>query len=297
MTMTKNASKKAAINTTTASPTDDALIRARGEVDKLNAAELRLGMAYRTKSDQLAVVRSKRGDQVLDSVDPDGAARESGRQVNALLQELDALADAARRARERRLAAIPAVVAAECDVKEARASAMELEANAHEFECDRLRAALELAADWGFVPAQARIDGQYVVSVGHGDGQFRVVDARGPKFMRIRADLQALRTQAAQGRFKVAQQAGSLEADSVEALVAAVHSDPMRIGPPVEAIIAWVAQAVEKEQRRRARFHSTADAFVPMDTPMRLHLEWRAGTIDSAQSHILTATPAGIEAE
>ena len=118
-----------------------------------------------------------------------------------------------------------------------------------------------------------------------------VVDARGPRHQRLRVAARALRSQAAQGRYKVAHQAGMLEADTVEELFAAVHSDPMRVGPPVDAIVAWTEKAIAAEQRRRARLDSTADGFTAPDAPMNLHLEWRGGVIDQAQSHILTPEP------
>src|SRR5260370_1028442 len=66
-----------------------------------------------------------------------------------------------------------------------------------------------------------------------------VVDARGPRHERLRAEARALRTQAAQGRFLQPQKAGMLEADTVEDLFAAVHADAMRVGPAVDAMVAW----------------------------------------------------------
>lgn len=85
-------------------------------------------------------------------------------------------------------------------------------------------------------------------------------------------------------------------ADSVEDLISAVHSDAMRIGPSAAEIIEWVEQAIEKERRRRAGTHSTEDFYTPSDAPMRLHLEWRNGTIDQAGSHIVLPAPAEVHA-
>ncbi len=82
-----------------------------------------------------------------------------------------------------------------------------------------------------------------------------------------------------------------IEADTVDELIAAVHSDAMRIGPTVDAIASWAEQASEKERRRRARVASTEDAFVPAKASMRLHLEWRNGTIDQEQSRIVRPEP------
>ena len=267
-------------------PVDDPVAAARAEVERLNDAELRLSMAYRLKADSLGVLKAARGDAVLDAQDADKAAHESARQVSTLEQELEALADGAHRARERRLVAIPAVFAAECDQQEQRASAMQGEADKLEAESDRLRAALEQHDDWGFCPAQGKIDGRYVSAVMRST-EYRVVDARGPRFMRLRGEAQALKSQAAQGRFRVAHDAGSLEAGSLEELVETLFSVAMRIGPSVDSIISWIEQVRDKEQRRRSRTHSTQDGFVPSDTPMRLHLTWQHGVIDQVQSWVV----------
>jgi hypothetical protein len=273
VTKAKTATKKA----TTATPTEDALLHARDEVARLNDAELRQGMLVRMKAAELAAVRRERGDAVLDADDPAGVAREVGKRVAELREEQASFADAARRARERRIAAIPLVYAAESDAKEAEAAAMEVEASRLEEESKVLRAALEAHDDWGYLPAEGKVDGEYVAAVAYGGGPggregYRVVDARGPKFMRLRGEAQALRSQAAQGRFKVAHRAGAVGADSVEDLISVVHSDAMRIGPSAADIIAFVDSR-------------TAGAVNATD-PLRVHLVWVNGVIDTAQSHV-----------
>ncbi len=101
---------------------------ARAEVERLNSQELAIAVLYRQKSDELAGVHAQRGDRVLDADDLGDAARESGHRVNALREELEALADAAKRARERRLAAIPAAFEAEARAKEREADELETKA-------------------------------------------------------------------------------------------------------------------------------------------------------------------------
>ena len=97
-------SKKA---TNEPAPIQDPVETARAEVERLNTQELHFALMYRQKAVDLAGVRSERGDQLLAADDPATAARESGRRVSAMLEELESLADASKRARERRLAADP----------------------------------------------------------------------------------------------------------------------------------------------------------------------------------------------
>jgi hypothetical protein len=258
---------------------------ARAEVARLNASELGIAILYRAKAAELAGVRADRGDQVLAADDPAGAAREAGQRVSAMREELQALADAAQRARERRLAAIPGVYQAEADEAERKAAQLDVDAANLEAESGRLRKALEQHDDWAYVASmptlpEGGIGGQA------GGGTLTIVDARGPRHARLHGEAQSLRTQAAQGRFRQPHRAGMVEADVAEDLFAAVHADAMRIGPRVDAIVGWSEGAVAKERARRARITS-GDGFVPVDAPIRLRLEWRQGTIDPAQSGVI----------
>jgi hypothetical protein len=267
---------------TTTTLVDDPVAAARSVVDQMNQQEVRLALMILRKSTELSGVKAARGDAVLDADDPDGAARESGRQVAALKEELDALAAAAVQARGRRIAALPGLFATEAAALEAKATAMEADAAAKKAESDRLLAAVEEFNDWGFVPAQARVDGQYVAVVMRST-EYRVVDARGPVYQRLLGDAQALRTQAAHHRFKVAHRAGAVGADSIEDVISVVHSDAMRIGPSAADIIAFVES-------------HTAGAVNTTD-PLRIHLVWD-GIIDPAQSRVAqgTATHAHVPA-
>jgi hypothetical protein len=268
--MTKNGSKTAAAMTAPA--VDDPVAKARAEVERLNAAELRFALIYRERSVALAEVRAKRGRQVLDASDPTAVASEVNSGIRALEDELAAIAEAASEARKDRLQAIHVVFIAEAEDAERRAAQLDEDAVKLEAESGRLRAALEKHDDWQYVPLRA-----------HGDAGPLAF----PRHDRLRTEVSGLRTQAAQGRFKVAHQAGGLEADTIEDLFGAVHSDAMRIGPTVDAINVWAEQAFAKERRRRERIDSTAGNFLPLDAPMRMYLEWRGGVIDAARSHIL----------
>jgi hypothetical protein len=271
---------------------DDPVAVARAEVERLNAQELKFASLVREGSAALADIRAKRGRQVLDANDPSGAAGAINQRIRAAEDELAAMMEAAAEARRARLPAIAAVIAAEAEAKVRRAEQLEAEAAKLEAESNRLRAALEQHDDWAYFPAEGNIDGHYLPAVAHGGGEFRVIDARGPRHARLRAEAQGLRTQAAQGRFRKPHQAGSVEADGLEGLLGAVYSDPMRIGPLADAIAAWSEQAREKEQRRRARMVG-GDGFLPA-ADVRYHLEWRNGAIDAAQSRIVQREPSAV---
>ncbi len=104
-----------------------------------------------------------------------------------------------------------------------------------------------------------------------------VVDARGPRHERLRREADWLRLQAAQGRFKVAHQAGSVEATSVEDLVSVCHLDPMRIAPSAADIIVFVG--------------SRTEGAATTTTPLTVHLEWVRGEIVAAHSRVIRFQP------
>ena len=253
----------------------------RALVDSLNAEELEFALLYRSKSHELGALRAERGDQLRAATDRAGAARDSAQRVSVLLNELEGFADASKRARELRLAAIPAVFAAEAADKERQATELEVESARLEAESIKLRKALEKHDDWGYFPAEGKVEDRYFAAVLHGAGEFRVVDARGPLFKRKLDAARALHREAAAHRLKTAHQAGGGEADTVEELFSTVHSDAMRVAPAVDAIVAWAEKAMQLEQRRRDR-----DGFTPANAPMRLHLEWRNGAIDTSTSRV-----------
>jgi hypothetical protein len=281
----KPAAKKAAA---------DPLERALAEVRRLNDQELALAELHQTKSIALAGLRAERGDEVLAAEDPASAARDSGRRVSAMVEELESLGDASRRARERRLAGLPAVFIAEADSMDRLAERLEEQAAQLEAESNRLRAALEKHDDWRYSPAQPFVAERTVG--GQIGGAPLVVDARGPRYERLRVEARVLRTGSAQARIGRPHMAGGIEADSLDELFAAVHSDPLRVGPAVPEIASWAAEAIEKEKRRRSRIDSTGDGFVPLDAPMRFKLVWSGGVIDQAASHIVRPEPAELAA-
>jgi len=122
------------------------------------------------------------------------------------------------------------------------------------------------------------------VLTGDGVGAIVVVDARGPRYQRMRVQAQSLRVEAGQRRVKQAHAAGSIDATSLAELLALAFSDPMRIGPSVDEIVAWHSDAVAKERARRQRLELE-------DAPItQLHLEWRVGVIEKSASFASSAT-------
>ncbi len=278
--------KKPAETSTTAA---DPVAAARAEVERLAASEFGIALLLGERAKESAGLRADRGDQVLDAADPAAAARASGQRVAAMLEEGEALADASRRASDRRRAAILALFAAEADEREKQADELEAEATKLQAESERLRAAVAEHDDWQYFPAAGRDgDGRYFAAALHNNGEFRVVDARGPIFTRKFAAAISLRREAEQLRLtKTPQQAGMIEGDSADELIEKLYSDPMRIGPPIGEIQAWAESAIAKERGRRSRIDSTGAEFVPVDAPMKLHLEFRNGAIDAASSGIV----------
>jgi hypothetical protein len=272
--------------------TTDAARAARAEVERLNTAELGFALAASAKVAEVSEERTHRGDRLLAAADPTTAAQDSGRRVAQLLEEQAAMEDASQRARELRIAAIPLVWKAEADDKEQQASELLAQAAALEAKSNELREALERETDWGWVPAQGNVDGQYFAIVPRSNGEARVVDARGPRHSRLRTQAAGLQSEAVQLRVREVHQAGMVEADTDDQLLTAVHSDPWRVGPPAASIIAWSAQAGDKERRRRARIQSSGSNFIPVDASITLHLEWRAGAIDVGQSGVIQPEPA-----
>ena len=264
--------------------------QARAEVNRLNGQELALAQQYRLRAVELADLRAKRGDEVLAATDPGAAARASSRRISEGVEELAALADAASAARRQRLAAIPAVFRAEADDVERQAEKLEADAAENEARVSDLLKAVEAAADWGYCPAEGKIEGTYFRHVPPSGGAFRIVDANGPRFARMRISADGLRHRAAELRHKQPVQAGSVEADSLEALFAVVHSDAFRIGPSIDAISAWYESAVVKERARRERVRSGDNRFIDVAAPItHLRLTWQNGAIGAAS---FVASPA-----
>jgi hypothetical protein len=258
--------------------------RARAEVQRLNSQELGLSVLYRVRAAELGSVRAERGDQVLDAENPTGAARASAQRVAVLVDELEALADASRRARERRLAAIPAIFKAQADEADRAAAQLESEADQLEVRSKGLRKALEEHDECSYQPAPVTFPERAVGGPLVG-GAPVVVQIRVPRFERLRLAAADKRAEAVQHRLKEPHQAGGVEADDLAGLLEEVFRDPLRVGPTVDSIRSWSDQAIATERRRRERAAGGAD-LVPVDAPMRLHLEWVGGTIVQASSGV-----------
>jgi hypothetical protein len=216
-----------------------------------------------------------------------------------MLEDLASFAEASQRARERRLAAIPAVFHADAAQLEHDAERLETKAAKVEARSKPLLEELRTIEDWAYVPAPPVIP-ERMIGEQQG-GASVIVDARGPRHERLRLEAQGKRSEAAQIRMRQPHRAGAVEADNLEDLLAAIFAAcpcsicrgraGMRIQPAIADVVTWSEKVIEKERRRRARTASTEDAFVSADAPMRLLLEWRAGVIDQTQSHIIQSEP------
>jgi len=113
--------------------------------------------------------------------------------------------------------------------------------------------------------------------------------AQQPRFALLRLAADTKLKRAVEVRLRDPHRTGNIEAESLEALIAEVYSDPRRFGPLVSEIVHW--QAVGKERARRDRIAGGTED-VDVNAPTRLHLQWNRGVIDVAGSHVLTRLPA-----
>jgi hypothetical protein len=108
-----------------------------------------------------------------------------------------------------------------------------------------------------------------------------------PGRVRRRANGHRQRAAALQSQRVVDQ--GSVDAVALEGLIDAVLADPMRIGPSIGSLIAFVAGVDEKErQRRQLRGLGGQEGIGYADprAPIGLRLTWRAGAIVPGESGV-----------
>lgn len=265
---------------------------ARAEVDRLNHQERELSRLYRVKDAELSAARAKRGDDVLAAHDPASAARDSSRQVAVMIEELAALADAAAAARRQRMIGIPAVFKAEADELERQSIQLDTDAAANESAVRDALKAVEKLADCPYVPQPARAPDRAVGAGQQGVGSIPVFVRPMPLFQRLRGRAEGLRLEAAQHRIKVAHQAGSIEAATLDKLIELVFVDALRIGPSVDEISSWHESAAAKVRKRRQQLELE-------DVPLNVvHLQWVRGQIDAAASFVSSSAQgaAGVQA-
>jgi hypothetical protein len=236
--------------------------------------ELRFARLYRERAGVLAEVRAGRGRQVLDANDPSAVASTVNARIRVLEDELGALAEAASEARRQRRQTIPKVFAAEAAEAEREATELDRQADALSLESQILRKALEAHDGCSYSPTPPPMRDLGGPRVEGGGARITYISV--PKFEVLRMTATGKRAEAVQHRQRKPHRAGSLNAENLESLLAAVYSDPMRIGPPVDTITAWAEQAIEKERRRHALAEGAGNL-----VPSRLYLEWTNGEINA----------------
>jgi hypothetical protein len=277
--MTKAATKPEAIG--------DPVDAANAEVGRLAALERDFARQRQAKAGELAKLVSEGGDQVVDAAlsgDQDAVTRGLGRRVADLRGEVDALDAAGASTRRRRREAIPRVREAQAAAAEGRAAKLEAEADEHQRENDRLLAALEEHAGCRYAPAQPVLDGPVT---GPGLGSVRVVVYGAPRFQVLRDEAAGLRRTAAELRRQQTIAHGTANGVGIEALIEAVLSDPMRIGPAIGDLVRWSLEVEERERRRRARVANVDNAervLADRSVAVGLHVTWRGGEIVAAES-------------
>jgi hypothetical protein len=259
---------------------------ARAAVDRLAKRELELALLRCHVQRELIAAKAKRGRQVLQATDPAAVATEINAGIRTLEDEAATLGEAAGEAHAARVVAIPAAFEAEAADKEREAARLDADADKLEAESRRLRKPLEDHDGWGYVPAEGFVDGEYHRVVPPPSGPFRVVTTWGPRYQRARTEATALRAQAVQARQRKPHDAGMVEADSVEALLTAVLSDPMRVGPTVDAIVEWAEAARDRELWKRSRLSDTGSVGPDAAMRYRYRLQWQRANIDLSESAV-----------
>jgi hypothetical protein len=251
----------------------------RSAVERLNAQELKFALLHGERAAVLAEVRAGRGRAVLAANDPSAVVLTVNSKIRGLEDELAGLNEAASEARRLRLQAIPAVFEADAVEAELAAAKLETEAAELQAESQRLRMALESFDGCAYAPTAPpmrdlsgpRLEG----------GGAAVYYVRAPQFELRRMSAAGLLAEAVQHRQKRAHRAGALTAGDLTSLLAAVFSDPLRIGPSVDEIYTWSVRGIEKQHRTLARSGGGESL-----APTRLHLVWNQAVIDVAQSWI-----------
>jgi hypothetical protein len=245
-------------------------------VEKFNGAELRFARLYREQAGVLAEVRAKRGRAVLEADEPRAVAGQVNTQIRTLEDELGALSEAASEARRLRLQAIPKIFAADAAEAEREATELDRQAATLAFESARLRKVLSDHDGCSYSPTSPPTRDLSGPRVEGGGAPIYYVQV--PKFERLRLAANGKREEAVRHRQRKPLASGSVNAGDIETLLAAIFSDALRIGPPVDAIYAWAAGAIEQQRRRRT---ASGEDLVPV----ALHLVWNHGVIE-AQSRV-----------
>ncbi len=219
--------------------------RARADVMRLAQAEHDLS---RRRAAKLVEIAAPDGDALLagELTGEDGALGIAAEKVAKVTAEAAALASAVEAARRARVSAIPAAWRAEAELKRAEAAKLRAEA-----EVLQERAAAPLAklreimgVDYLPGPRPEYLSGDTPVSRALMYGY----DAAPTKVDDLLARAEALEAEAAKLEARAVPHAGSATGADAEGVFAAVIANPYILGPRLEEVVAWAADAEAEAQ-------------------------------------------------
>jgi hypothetical protein len=112
-----------------------------------------------------------------------------------------------------------------------------------------------------------------------------------PWYEVIRAQVVQLVQQATALEQRTVSQSGEIVGHSAVDLVDAVLSDPMRLGPTVSDVRAWVVKTETQERARRRRAAELGTQWADPEGALTYTLRWQNGAIDASRSTVEPPTP------
>jgi hypothetical protein len=272
-------------NVTVERPADvDLVADARAQVQQLVEVERDWSTRRRRLAAELAELERTSGEQVLAAAleaDGEPLSRSLGATIAGKRAELETIDRTITAARRRREQAIPAVFAAEAEQLRGQAAALVAEADTREPKTAELLAAIEEWEGCSYAPAQPNRAGQLVG--GQAGGAPGIVFVPTPKTLALRQQAAMLERQAQQAELRTPDRSGQVTGRDLKALEKAIFADPLRIGPAIADVEAWLeaARAAEMERRTESeRRGGRPGAWGVID----FTLSWSAGALRADQS-------------
>ena len=268
---------------------------------RLLEAEHRLAEQLEAKKAELKSVEARAGDDVLASVL--GGGKTTARRVerHRIASDIDSLDRAVEQARKQGREAIQAGFRTEENGLLEQAESIRAQALRRKAKTEKLLA--ELAKLEELSRLESFDEFVYILSATTESksagalGAYQVVLT--PKTQLELSEAKQLEIQAGQKRVRKIEDSGRAEADSVDELIKAACSDPLRIGPRVDQLRQW-AEAREREVLDSAKANphhhtevipsesgkSMPTTFVLNGGPAHFDLHWEHGEINELRSRV-----------
>ena len=269
---------------------------------RLLEAEHRLSEQLEAKKAELKTVEAQAGDDVLASVLGDGGKTTARRvERHKMASDIDSLDRAVEQARKQRREAIEAGFCTEESGLLEQAKSIRAQALRRKKKTEKLLAELakleEIPRLESFEEFVYILSGTTESKTAGALGAYQVVLT--PKTRLELNQAKQLEIQAGQKRVRKIQDSGRAEADSVDELIKAARSDPLRIGPRVDHMRQW-AEAREREVLAKAKANpahhtevipsesgnSLPTTFLLNGGPAHFDLHWEHGEINELRSQV-----------